>query len=358
MRIILAAVVAALVLPGISPRAAAEPNKTRVESLACIPKEAELVFQRYGEKSQWGNPSSEIYVADSRGDHMTQITHQRKLYNHFAVSPDRTMIAAGRLDHGDTNNDGIINPKDRKTLIVLDLENKQEWAPLPQADDACMGGVDWTPDGKYIVASMRFRGMADIYRLHPDGSGLENLTRNLGKLLGIPRPVFVSDVSTSFDGQWITFTCMTTRGALMRIVTMRIDGSAAHWVTDGGGPEARNAKSTWPCGDFDPEFSPDGQYVVFERTTAAAVLSQGYPSFDVMRIKIDGSDLLRLSPKGNKASHGIPDWTADNRIVFSEWNAAERWTGVVFVNPDGSNYHRVQKLKGCAWVKCIPNASQ
>ena len=82
----------------------------------------------------------------------------------------------------------------------------------------------------------------------------------------------------------------------------------------------------------------------------------GYPSFDVMRIKIDGTDLLRLSPEGNKASLGIPDWSQDNRILFSEWNRAAHWSGVVFVNPDGTNYHRVEKLKGCTWVKCIPNA--
>jgi Tol biopolymer transport system component len=260
------------------------------------------------------------------------------------------------MDHGDTNKDGVINPKDRKTLVVLDLQHKQEWTPAPQADDACMGGVDWTPDGKYIVAGMRLSGKGDIYRLHPDGRGLENLTKDLGKLLGIPRPVFLADVSTSFDGKWIAFTCMTTPGALLRIVVMRMDGSAAHWVTDGGGPGERNPKSTWPCGDFDPEFSPDGQYVVFERTTPAAVLDQGYPSFDVMRIKIDGTDLLRLSPEGNKAAHGIPDWSRDNRIVFSEWNRAEGWSGVVLVNPDGTNYHRVEKLKGCTWVKWIPGA--
>ena len=354
MKALVAAVVAMLLASPIPPCALAELKKIPVESLARIPQEAELVFQRYGDTSPWGPPSAEIYVADANGGHLTQITHQRKLYNHIAVSPNRKMITAGRLDHGDTNKDGVINPKDRKTLIVLDLENKQEWAPAPQAEDACMGGVDWTPDGKYIVAAMRINGKADIYRLHPDGTGLENLTKDLGKLLGIPRPVFVADVSTSFDGKWIGFTCMATPGKLMRIVAMRIDGSAARWVSDGGGPGARNTKSTWPCGDFDPEFSPDGRYVVFERSTPAAVSDQGYPSFDCMRIKIDGTDLLRLSPQGSKASHGIPDWSLDNRILFNEWNHDQHWSGVVLVNPDGTNYHRVEKLKGCTWAKWIP----
>jgi Tol biopolymer transport system component len=329
-------------------------EKIKVESLGSIPKQAEVVCQSYGEKSALGPPSAEIFVADANGGHRVQITHDRKLYNHFAVSPDRKMIAAGRLDDGDTNKDGIINPKDRKTLIVLDLEHKLEWAPVPQSEDNCEGGVDWTTDGKYIVAGMKFHNKTEIYRVHPDGTGLECLTKNLGKLLGIPQPVFVSDVSTSFDGQWIAFTCMTKLHALMRIVVMRIDGSEARFVSDGGGPAANNPKSTWPCGDFDPEFSPDGKYVTFERSTAAAVLDMGYPSFDVMRIKIDGTDLLNLSPKGNKASLGIPDWSFDNRIVFSEWNKEAHWSGVVLVNPDGTNYRRVEKLKGCTWVKWIP----
>jgi hypothetical protein len=62
---------------------------------------------------------------------------------------------------------------------------------------------------------------------------------------------------------------------------------------------------------------------------------------------------LRLSPANNKAILGISDWSKDNRIVFSEWNQQERWRGPVLVNPDGSNYHRVEKLKGCAWVRGI-----
>jgi hypothetical protein len=51
---------------------------------------------------------------------------------------------------------------------------------------------------------------------------------------------------------------------------------------------------------------------------------------------------------------GISDWSRDGRIVFSEWNRQEGWSGPVLVNPDGTNYHRIEKLKGCAWVRWIP----
>jgi len=331
-------------------------EKTKDDSLAPIPKEAELVCQSAigGEKSAFGVPATEIYVADSQGDHLTRVTHQKKLYNHIAVSADRKWIAAGRFDRGDTSGDGMVNAKDRKTLVVLDLENKQEWSIVPEADDVTLGGVDWTPDGSYIIASMKFKNQVDIYRVHPDGTGLENLTKDLYKLLNLrSKPIFVSDVSVSFDGKWIVFLCVTKQGELCRLVRMRIDGSEAHMFTDGGGAGARNPGSTWGSGDFDPEFSPDGQYVSFQRTTPAGMGPAGFPTYDVMRIKIDGTDLLRLSPAGNKAVQGISDWSRDDRIIFSEWNRAEGWSGPVLVNPDGSNYHRIEKLKGCAWVRWI-----
>jgi len=349
--------IACLLLAAAAQSAEKPVGKTKVESLAAVPPDAEVVCQSAagGEKSGFGPPATGIYVATAEGGHLTRITHQRKLYNHIAVSPDRKMVAAGRFNDGDTSKDGIINAKDKKTLMVLDLEHKQEWAPVPQADDACIGGVDWTPDGKYIVASMKFGGQIDIYRVHPDGAGLENLTRDLGKLLGgIPKPVFVSDTSVSFDGKWIVFLCVAKAGEMCRLVRMRTDRSQAHFITDGGGAGARNARSAWGSGDFDPEFSPDGQYLSFQRSTPAGIGPAGFPTYDVMRIKLDGTGLLRLSPEGNKAIQGISDWSRDNRIIFSEWNQADQWTGPVLVNPDGSNYHQVQKLKGCAWVRWIP----
>lgn len=331
-------------------------EKKKDESLEPIPKEAELVCQSAigGEKSSFGPPATEIYVADSKGDHLTRITHQKKIYNHIAVSPDRKSIVAGRFDRGDTSKDGVINAKDRKTLVVLDLENKQEWSIVPEADDIALGGVDWTPDGKYIITAMKFKDRSDIYRVHPDGTGLENLTKNLAKLLGLAsRPLWVSDVSVSFDGKWIVFLCVPRSGALCQLVRMRLDGSEAHVFTDGGGEASRYPGSPWGAGDFDPEFSPDGQYVSFQRSKPAGKGAAGFPTFDIMRVKIDGTDLKQLSPADAKVTQGISDWSKDNRIVFSEWNQDDKWTGPVLVNPDGTNHHRIEKLKGCTWVRWI-----
>ena len=78
------------------------------------------------------------------------------------------------------------------------------------------------------------------------------------------------------------------------------------------------------------------------------------PTYDVMRVRIDGTGLLRLWPSANRAIHGISDWSRDHSIIFSEWNRAGAWPGPVLVKPDGTGLHRVEALKGCAWVRWIP----
>jgi Tol biopolymer transport system component len=326
-----------------------------VEGLAAIPDAAELICSsaREGQKSDSGQPSNELYACTADGRTLTRITHHRKLYNHFAVSPDRKRIAAGRHEHGDTNGNGRVEAFDRKTLMVMDLENKQEWALVPELD-AAFGGVDWTPDGRYIIASIRVLGRMDIYRIRPDGTGMENLTKNLGKLLGSNRPHFVSDVSVSSDGKWIVFLYTAAKGTPTRIVRMKLDGSEAGFVTDGGGADAKHAGGQWGPGDFDPEMSPDGRRICFQRATNAHLSSFRVASHDIMTIQIDGSGLKRLSGPDNKAVHGICDWSDNDRIVFSEWNEQDRWTGAVMVNPDGSGYHRIAGLAGCTWVRWIP----
>src|SRR5947208_1576705 len=99
----------------------AQVQKTKVDSLTAIPKEAEVVCEttRDKEKSEFGFLSNELYVADAEGGHLTRVTHNRRLYNHFAVSPNRKMIAGNRYDAGDTNKNGRIEAYDRKTLWVI-----------------------------------------------------------------------------------------------------------------------------------------------------------------------------------------------------------------------------------------------
>ena len=148
------------------------------------------------------------------------------------------MIVAGRMDHGDTNGNGGIEERDRKTLVVLNLEHRQDWALVPEVD-AAFGRVDWTADGRWIIASFRVNGINDIYRIHLDGAGMENLTKNVGELLGAGRPHLFSDASVSFDGNWIVFLYAESRDQPSRIVLMKLDGSEARFTESRVAPSRR-----------------------------------------------------------------------------------------------------------------------
>jgi Tol biopolymer transport system component len=329
-------------------------RKVKVPSLTPIPNEAELIFrsQRGGRRSPDGQYNYELWASDAEGKHLTQITHNGYFYAHFDVSPNRRYIAAMRMTRGDTNHNGRIEERDRKTLWILDLEAKEEW-PLLEEYDSGLGGVVWSPDGKYIYLSVMFGSGTDICRVRPDGSGLENITKNLYKSPGFSRFKWVSDVGISRDGQWLAFLYQTTKAGPSVIAVCYTDGTQARMVTDGGGLNSKHAGGEWGRGDFDPEFSLDGRHICFQRATDMALSSFNVSSHDIMAINIEDGRLTRLSPAGNRAVHGVCHWSEDNRIVFSEWNETDRFAGPVVVNPDGSNYHRIQGTSGGAWVRWL-----
>ena len=330
----------------------------KVESLVSIPETAEIIASApwAGQKNADGFSTNELYVMDSNGEHITRITHNGKLYNHIAVSPNRKMIAAVRFT-GDTNGNGIIDEFDKKTLWILDLANKKEW-PLFTDLDAGWGGVDWSPDSLYVYFSVLKGYISDIYRICYDGTGLKNITAGIHLSLPWPseaqsRPKWVSDVGVSPDGQWIAFHYQKIGAGKGVVAVCRVDGTEARTITDGG-PMKPGKYGFYTAGDFDPEFSPDGTRIVFARTTDAATNYQGVTSHDIMTVKIDGTELNRLSPAGNTGANGIPDWSEDNRIIFSDWNKQDRYAGPGIVNADGSNYHRLNKAWGATWVRWIP----
>src|SRR5260370_21929236 len=94
----------------------------------------------------------------------------------------------------------------------------------------------WSPDGQWIVFTSERNGSADLYRMRPDGSGVERLTDD---------PAYDDQAAFSPDGNQIAF--VTTRSA----------GTANLWIMD------LKTRQAWPLtsgagGDFRPAGSPDG----------------------------------------------------------------------------------------------------
>ncbi len=130
-------------------------NKQKAAGLTFPPDWAAIILAApwAGTRSEFGFPANELYAVDLKGKKYKRLTRNNYLYNHFAVSPDRKMIAAIRYSDGDTNQNGQIDFRDKKTLWILDLENKEEW-PLLSEYDTGWGGVDWSPDNQYVYVSI------------------------------------------------------------------------------------------------------------------------------------------------------------------------------------------------------------
>jgi Tol biopolymer transport system component len=306
-----------------------------------IPADARIIFasDRDHETDEWGLGSNALYVADLAG-HVTRITHARYFHNHFTVSPDRRYIATNRYSRGDTNKDGKYFPlNDYKELWVVDTVAGTERRLVPEID-AGWGGLAWSPDGRWIYFSSpsgQGKGM-DLRRVEVATGKVETLTANLLKLLGVEgERKFVSDVSASPDGQSVVFLytgpeMLASGQSKTRIAVMKLDGSEAHIVTDGG-PLPAGKRGVWSTGDFDPEFSPDSGRITFARVTDRGMVSQTLSTFDIMTVKVDGTDLKDISPITGGAAEFIPSWGDDGRIVFTRLAPAEKVFAPVVYDP-------------------------
>jgi len=302
--------------------------------------------------------SNELYAMDSTGGNLTRITHDFYFHNHFAVSPDRKKIAAVRILR-DSDGDNSLRFLDWKSVWILDLENQVQWR-VDRGFDAGWGGVDWDPDNSHIYTSLvdhTNNNEVDIFKINIYDSTRTNITGNIDDVLGITHGKFVSDVSVSNDGEWIVFALKKRESVppydLIKksmIVRCRSNGENAQYITYGGNLPPQQF-GTFSIGDYDPEFSPDNQWIVFERMTLVNLnwgtspeSKRGLGSGVIMKMKVNRSDSLKFTPPDSTATYGLPDWAPDgSKIVVSEWSENQMFigTGIMSANGDGTDYTRI-----------------
>lgn len=225
---------------------------------------------------------------------------QRGFSQYYAQwSPDGSMIAYDRDDDGFhvMNADGS---DDRK---IVDG-----------------GNPTWSPDGSWIAFVMGSDHGADLWKVHPDGTGLTQPTQNTGS---DELPVW------SPDGSRIAF---MRQGALFAV---NADGTGLSVLAD-----IRGAYT------FQPQWSLDGTRLVFEvEMPSPAPSDQGGRNYDIFGVNSDGSGLIDLTPTEN-VTENYPIWSPDgSKIAFG---ASDVLTGdntgtydLYTMNPDGTGVKRL-----------------
>ena len=142
-------------------------------------------------------------------------------------------------------------------------------------------------DGTWVLYTAEHAGQADIYRVHPDGSGREQLTND---------PAFDDQATLSPDGRTVAF------------VSTRAAGTTDIWLLDIARKKYTNLTHN-NSGNFRPRWSPDGKWIAFssDRDSDAGIFPGQWEMLQSTGIYIvhpDGTGLRRPCCAGRRIARG------------------------------------------------------
>jgi Tol biopolymer transport system component len=183
-------------------------------------------------------------------------------------------------------------------IFIADQDGKNERELVPAS--TLNYSPSYSADGRWVVFTGERDGQADIFRVHPDGSGLERLTDD---------PAFDDQGALSPDGRTLAF--VSTRGR----------GTASLWTLDLASKKVINLTAS-ESGNFRPSWSPDGKWIAFssDRDARPGVFPGQWEHLQSTGIYIvapDGRNLRRITRKDGVS--GSPSWSRDGtRVLFYE----------------------------------------
>ena len=244
--------------------------------------------------------SKQVYLCDTKGNTVEQVTHQPFGAVSPAIAADGSMLAYTGYGTGFSN------------VIVIDMSAGQErqMASTPGMNTS----PSFSPDGHRLALTMSFVGNPEIFVLDLSNGHAICVTESIG----VP-----SSPTWHPDGKQLIFSANEGLGPQLYTVDSGTEQSAVRW------PSGYNFAT-------DPEWSPDGSEVAF--TTRLdddwAVVIHAYPSGASRVIQRSGAQHPTWSPDGRSiayAQHGqlwVHDLASGKRhsIVSGRGDISEpRW---------------------------------
>jgi len=174
--------------------------------------------------------------------------------------------------------------------------------------------ASYSVDGKWIVFTSERDGegdgQADIWRVHPDGTGLERLTKDTSmEDAGVLSP----------DGSKLAYVSTKGGARTANIWVMDMKSRKATNLTGDGKIEPHPTMN----GYFRPSWSPDGQWIAFSSdrgekwigAETGAGAGHSHPT-SLYVMKADGSGMRRITNKPGMA-YGAPRFSADGKKLVA-----------------------------------------
>lgn len=243
----------------------------------------------------------ELAVMDANGENIQQLTNDHSLNTSVAWHPSgRSLLFTTYRSH---------------VPDVFSLDIASRITRQITSGSALEVGSVFTRDGGAILTSRSDGGGSDIVQLNLEGAMMRHITQSGGAIDVSPR--------LSPDGSQIVFT--SSRGGGPQIYLM---GS------DGGGARRISFVSSNYC--TSPAWSPKGDKIAF--------VCRADGGFNLFASSADGSNPLQLTSFGNNED---PDWSPDGRyLVFSSTFGKGGAFGLGLIRVDGSNIRELTSSRG------------